>query len=674
MIVTFNCPYCDMQIEADGELGGDKAQCPNCDQTILVPAAGIEPGTTLGGYEVVKRLGIGGMGEVFLARQVAMDRDVALKVLPPAMTKNSELVERFLHEVRMAAKLEHPNIVAAFDAGTDGGYYYMAMSFVEGEDLDDRLARTGPLSEKEGIDVALAMAHALEYAWTRHKILHRDIKPANVMIDKVGDTKLMDMGIAKSLNEDSSLTMAGTFVGTPYYMSPEQAKNTDELDCRVDIYSLGASLYHLLTGHYPFEGKSPMAVLSQHLAAPLPSPQDRNPDISDAVAYLIFKSMAKNRDRRYIDWAEMIADLERLSNADDVKKIRIPMTKREMVDMFHDENSNAPATLVRLLKPRTSFGEDELIGLKPETSVGALPLVPELDDGVLELAPEEPPQQQDAAPAAPPPAPAASSGPQVPAAPAPVASSGPQVPAAPESSGGSAPQQVTLMPASAQKVLPYVSLIVIILVVVGIGAITKVIMDADKRNDAPPPPSANEIKAQQEHNLVVDVEGAIAEHQTKAEQEAKLKNLQGMLDYAGGYLGKNPGDYEGAISKFELVKNEAAGTQFMLVADEEIDKLKTAQGRDKQAAAALVGSWVAVNVEDPKFAGDAKSVQLKCEADGNFEFVREGKLFRRDYRVFNKSIQLLNSGVLSGTWTYALSDGKLSLNPKEGVTLTMVKQ
>jgi serine/threonine-protein kinase len=615
------------------------------------------------------------MGEVFLARQVAMDRDVALKVLPPAMTKNPELVERFLHEVRMAAKLEHPNIVAAFDAGTDGGYYYMAMSFVEGEDLDDRLNRTGPLSETEGIDVALAMAQALEYAWTRHRILHRDIKPANVMIDNVGDVKLMDMGIAKSLNEDSSLTMAGTFVGTPYYMSPEQAKNTDELDCRVDIYSLGASLYHLLTGHYPFEGKTPMAVLSQHLAAPLPSPQDRNPSISDAVAYLIFKSMAKNRNRRYGDWAEIIADLERLKGADDVKKIRIPMTKREMVDMFHDERSSPPPTLVRLLKPRTSFGEDELIELKPETSVGALPLVSELDDDVLELAPVEPAAapapKADAAPA-----PADAAAPQVPAAPVPTAASGPQVPAAPDSAEGASnePQTVTLMPASAQRVLPYVSLIVLILVLVGVGAITKVIMDADKKNDAPPPPSQAEIKAKQEHNLVVDVEGAIAEHQTKAEQEAKLSNLQAMVDYAGGYLAKNPGDYDGAIGKFELVKEEAAGTQFMLVADEEIDKLKTAQTRDRQAAAALVGSWIATKVEDPKFTGDPKSIRLKCEGNGNFEFVRAGKLFRRDYRVYNSSIQLLNSGVLSGTWTYSLRNGKLSLNPKEGVTVTMVQQ
>ncbi|MCJ8331331.1 MAG: protein kinase [Lentisphaeria bacterium] len=279
--------------------------------------AELHKGDKLAGFEILKLLGKGGMGNVYLAKQLSMNRSVALKLLNPELI-NPKTVDRFFREVEMAAKLEHPNIVTAFDAGEENGHYYLAMSHVDGYDLSERL-QNGPMNEQDVLQVAFSVAKGLNYAWTKHTLLHRDIKPANIMIDSMNEVKLMDMGIAKIIDtadmahedeEQKDLTAFGVILGTPYYMSPEQAMNTMTLDCRADIYSLGATLYHLATAHHPFDGKSTLAILHKHITEPLIPPKDKIEGISSEFSELICKMMEKDRNDRHEDWNELEDDVE----------------------------------------------------------------------------------------------------------------------------------------------------------------------------------------------------------------------------------------------------------------------------------------------------------------------------------------------------------------------------
>ncbi len=308
MKIRFVCPHCKEPIKANSETVGDRMQCPSCKEVVLVPAQGIEEGTDVGGFRIEKRLGAGGMGEVFRATQTAMDRKVALKVLHPGVTNNKQMVERFIHEVKMSAKLEHPNIVTAFDAGQAGDYYYLAMSFVEGQNLEDRL-KEGAIPEREAIEICYRVAQALNYAWNKHHMLHRDIKPANIMIDEDGVVKLMDMGIARTITEDSGLTMQGSLIGTPYYMSPEQATDSHDLDCRADIYSLGATLYHMVTGRQPFTGSNAMSVIAKHMSTDVPPPTLYAAELSQPCSTLICRMMEKDPENRPPDWDSLIAEM-----------------------------------------------------------------------------------------------------------------------------------------------------------------------------------------------------------------------------------------------------------------------------------------------------------------------------------------------------------------------------
>lgn len=320
--INFTCTNCGAEIEADESIAGSMAQCPNCNISVMIPKQGISPGMKIAGYEVRRRLGSGGMGEVWLANQTAMERLVALKILSPALTSNKEFVIRFLKEVKTAAKLEHPNIVTAFDAGVDGDIYYLAMSYVDGILLDNRLGIDRKIPEKEALQIVKCIADALCYAWNEFKILHRDIKPANIMIDARKIPKLMDMGISKSLSEEKKLTMTGIIVGTPYYMSPEQARADTDIDCRSDIYSLGATLYHLVTGEVPYDATTAMGILTKHITDPFPPPQNKNPEVSDGCSVLLETMMAKIPEERPETWEAVIRDIALVLSG------KFPATKR----------------------------------------------------------------------------------------------------------------------------------------------------------------------------------------------------------------------------------------------------------------------------------------------------------------------------------------------------------
>lgn len=309
--IKFTCSHCGVKIRADLDMAGDFTECPQCSHRILIPMPGIHPGLMVGNFRIERRLGRGGMGEVWLAHQMALDRPVALKILSPALTRDSQFLDRFQMEVRTAGQLQHPNIVAAFDAGEADGIHFLATSFVDGEALEQTLERRGHLGEREALAIVRCVAEALRYAWNRFKLMHRDIKPGNIMVDAEGEVRLMDMGISKCLErDDPRLTTDGHFVGTPYYMSPEQARGDADIDFRTDVYALGATLYHLLTGEVPYTAETMVGILAKHITEPLQLPGKRRPGLSTGCDALVEIMMAKKPDERQRSWEDVIRDVD----------------------------------------------------------------------------------------------------------------------------------------------------------------------------------------------------------------------------------------------------------------------------------------------------------------------------------------------------------------------------
>jgi serine/threonine protein kinase len=273
-------------------------------------ADAITPGSRFGDYEILEELGSGGMGKVYRAKDLTLERLVAVKMLAHQFSTDQAFVQRFLKEARAAARLNHPNIVQIYDFGCVDNVYYLAMEFVDGHSLGTYLRR-GHFSETESIQIIRHACRALSVAHA-DGIVHRDIKPDNMMLTSRGEVKLVDLGIAKRVDEEQSLTQTGQAIGTPHYISPEQIRGQKDVDHRADIYSLGASLYHLLTGHTPYTGASGPIVMSMHLVEPLPDPRKFEPGLSDGVCHVVRKMMAKSRDERYPDVYALDLDLYRL--------------------------------------------------------------------------------------------------------------------------------------------------------------------------------------------------------------------------------------------------------------------------------------------------------------------------------------------------------------------------
>lgn len=311
MQISFRCQACQCKMAIDASASGHQVQCPQCGAEVTVPQARLGPGVTIGGFRIERLLGTGGMGEVYLARQLSMDRPVALKILA-AHARGEEEKERFVQEVKTLARLEHPNIVTAHEAGEDGGYLYLAMSYVNGEALDRRLVTQNRIPEREALRIIRKIARALEYAWTEHRLLHRDIKPGNILIDAHGEPKLADLGLAQSVQAAEGRPDRPRVAGTPNYMSPEQAEGREDLDCRSDIYALGATLYHMLTGQLPYAAETPEQTLHRKFEEPLPDPRSFQPQISPATVALLAGMMAHDRAERYSTWKELITDLDRV--------------------------------------------------------------------------------------------------------------------------------------------------------------------------------------------------------------------------------------------------------------------------------------------------------------------------------------------------------------------------
>lgn len=265
----------------------------------------------LGNYVILGKLGQGGMGVVYKAEHRRMGRIVALKVLSPRILERPELTQRFEREVQAAAKLTHPNIVKALDAELDGSRRFLVMEFVDGTDLLALVRRCGKLPIRLAIECVRQAAQGLHYAH-QQGIVHRDIKPSNLLLDRTGAIKVLDLGLARMAAEGTQeLTLTGMAIGTIDYMAPEQAADSRHADARADIYSLGITLWYLLTGRLAYEGESAMAKLLAHSESPIPSLLDARPEVPPELDRVFQKMVAKQPEQRYATMAEVAADLER---------------------------------------------------------------------------------------------------------------------------------------------------------------------------------------------------------------------------------------------------------------------------------------------------------------------------------------------------------------------------
>jgi eukaryotic-like serine/threonine-protein kinase len=309
------------------------------------------------GYQLIGMIGKGAMAKVYKAKQVSLDRIVAIKVLPKRMSENPEFVSRFYAEGRAAARLSHSNIVQAIDVGsTPDGFHYFVMEFIEGKTLYDLMTppphgegRT--FSEAEALDITIQIAEALSHAHERG-LIHRDVKPKNIILTPQGVAKLTDLGLAREVNDKAAAeSEAGKAYGTPYYISPEQIRGDVDIDFRADVYSLGATMYHLLTGRPPFEADTPTAVMHKHLKEPLRPPDHLNTALSAGISEIIEVAMAKNRDERYGHTSDMLEDLKL------VRTGQPPANARRVVSLDELDRIEETGKTVDLAPPKSGMAE-----------------------------------------------------------------------------------------------------------------------------------------------------------------------------------------------------------------------------------------------------------------------------------------------------------------------------
>lgn len=264
----------------------------------------------IAGYRLLERLGGGAMGTVYKARQISLDRDVAIKVLSPELADDPAYVERFLREAKAVARLNHTNIISGIDVGDANGVKYFVMEFVDGSTVASLLRRGGSLDEERTFLIAQQMARALEHA-AKNGLVHRDLKPENILITRDGIAKLCDLGLAK-VEDHGTGGDAGHRMGTPDYISPEQARGDANVDIRSDLYSLGATVYHMLLGRPPFEGPNAPAVMAKHLTELPKSPRQIDPSITALGEVIVLRLLQKRREDRFQTPTELLQRIDEL--------------------------------------------------------------------------------------------------------------------------------------------------------------------------------------------------------------------------------------------------------------------------------------------------------------------------------------------------------------------------
>ncbi|MEM7755438.1 MAG: protein kinase [Planctomycetota bacterium] len=304
-------------------------------------------GQQIPGFKVESKLGAGAMAKVFLARQVSLDRKVAIKVLPKKFSSNPQFIERFYNEGRAAAQLNHPNIVQAFDVGRAGDLYYFVMEYVEGRTVHDDIVEKKRFDERTAIDIVIKVAEALHHAHEQG-LIHRDVKPKNIMLANNGLVKLADMGLARAITDkEAAEAEAGKAFGTPYYISPEQIRGEKDIGAPADIYSLGATLYHMVTGQVPFEGKNPSSVMSKHLKTPVVPPDHVNAKLSNGIGEVIEMMMAKKVRERYQTCEDLLIDLRAVLNGE-----QPPLAHKDVM---------AHADLAEIASAEAAIGAEDIV-------------------------------------------------------------------------------------------------------------------------------------------------------------------------------------------------------------------------------------------------------------------------------------------------------------------------
>lgn len=300
-------------------------------------------GHELGGrYQIIERIGGGGMALVYKAHDILLNRNIAIKVLRQQFVNDEEFIRRFRREAQSAASLSHPNVVSVYDVGQEDDIHYIVMEYVEGQNLNEIIKERAPLQVDEAIRIASQIADALDHAH-HNQIIHRDIKPHNILIGRNGRVKVTDFGIARAVTS-TTITQTGSVVGSVHYFSPEHAKGVATGE-KSDLYSLGIVLYQMLTGRLPFLGESPISVALKHLQEHFEEPRSVNPMIPQSVENIILKSMRKNPGERYQSAKEMLHDLE---------TCLLPERRMESKLSFIDEEDEDSTRIVPAIKPQVS--------------------------------------------------------------------------------------------------------------------------------------------------------------------------------------------------------------------------------------------------------------------------------------------------------------------------------
>jgi serine/threonine protein kinase len=298
-MLTIACPSCQNVIDVTGLEPGDSITCPYCRHEFPITRQ-------FGNFLLERQLGTGGMGTVYLGKDITLDRVVAVKVLRPELVSDHKFLATFLREAEITASLNHPNIVQVYAFGEHDQIYYMVVEYISGGSLDDRIMTLGNITELEGIEIGIAVARGLECALQRG-LIHRDIKPGNILFNANNTPKVVDFGL--SLSFETTDHFDGEIWGTPYYVAPEKLERLPE-DFRSDLYSLGATLFHAISGRPPYEGDDPNVVAMKHLSGTVVSLKSFVPDVSDQTAFAVGKAMARYPEDRYESYGDFIAQLE----------------------------------------------------------------------------------------------------------------------------------------------------------------------------------------------------------------------------------------------------------------------------------------------------------------------------------------------------------------------------
>ena len=341
--MRFRCIHCHGLVAIDDSELGQHVGCGHCNEIVQVPDSKFSPNAVIDDFVIEKILGRGGMGIVYKAHQMSLDRSVALKILMSQYATDNDFIIDFIREARAAARLNHPYIVQAYAVGQDENIYFLAMEFVEGQTMKQIMDVDKTVPLEFALTVVAQIAEALGFAWSEQKLIHRDIKPDNIMITGDNVAKLMDLGLSRFDNDKLADTEdEDEVMGTPQYICPEQLIGMP-MDVRGDLYSLGATLYHAITGEFPFQGRNAAEIAKKHLQDPLAPANTHNPSIPPSVCKLIDKMMAKHPDDRHKSTADLIKEINHIkSNLTGTK--RSPKSKSQPIKLKASSKSKNPGT------------------------------------------------------------------------------------------------------------------------------------------------------------------------------------------------------------------------------------------------------------------------------------------------------------------------------------------